>query len=170
MRKYLKAALFLLAAGIIFTAYYLRQEPSFDLCPFCDTKIIQRQKFYEDTLSLALYSYKPILEGHCLIVPKRHVERYEDLTLEEMTSLQQLIQRTHKAVSKALGTRSYILLQKNGASVGQTVPHVHIHYIPREEHNSSILGLFFRFFINPIKSPISPEEMHDKTSAIASSF
>lgn len=168
MRKIIGVLVFLVAFGIICAAYYFQNPPTIGACPFCDPKIIQKQKFYEEDLSIALYSYKPLMEGHCLIIPRRHVEHYEELTADEMASMNRLIQKTHKAVSKALCTKSYLLLQKNGKDVGQSVPHVHIHYIPKPNHDGSILGLYMRFLFNPLKSPISPEAMQEKTEMIAS--
>lgn len=63
-------------------------------CPFCDRAVIERQAFYEDDLVLALYDHKPIFPGHSLIIPKRHVERFEQLTEEEITQIGRAIKKT----------------------------------------------------------------------------
>lgn len=88
----------------------------------------KRQAFYKNDLVLALYSHKPIYPGHCLIIPKRHVERFEMLSEEEITEIGRVIKKVNQAVEKVFQTSSYLLLQKNGREVGQT-PHVHVHYI-----------------------------------------
>src|SRR4029078_13357621 len=103
-----------------------------DYCPFCDSKVIEYQKFYEDDLVIALYTHRPIFPGHSLIIPKRHVERFEMLNDQEITRISQVIKKVDKAAQKVFGTSAYLLLQKNGREVGQTVPHVHFHYIPRK--------------------------------------
>ena len=109
---------------------------------------------------IGLCSYKPILRGHSLIIPKRHVERLEDLTDSEMQNVFNLIKRTNIAVQKVLNNKSYILIQKNGKEVGQSVFHVHFHYIPRKE-NGSNFGFLTRFLTYPFKRKLNPNEMQD---------
>ena len=101
-------------------------------CAFCDKEVLDSQKFYEDVEVLGLCSYRPVFEGHCLIIPKRHVERFEDLTDEELAHIFALVKRLHAAMTEVLGVQSYLILQKNGKEAGQTEMHVHFHYIPRK--------------------------------------
>lgn len=139
--------------------FYPRTTHFTDYCAFCDVTVLERQKFYEDDLVLALYTHKPILEGHCLVIPKRHVERFELLTDEEITQIGRVIKKVDQAATKVFGTSTYFLLQKNGIEVGQSVPHVHVHYIPRKEGDNSVLGFFARMYIVNIKGPITADEM-----------
>lgn len=132
-----------------------------DYCAFCDTKVLDYQKFYEDDLVVALYTHKPILEGHCLIVPKRHAERFEMLSDEEMMQVGRVIRKVDLAASKVFNTSSYLLLQKNGAEVGQTVPHVHFHYVPRQAGDDSTLKFIAKMFIVNALSPIPSSEMEE---------
>jgi diadenosine tetraphosphate (Ap4A) HIT family hydrolase len=131
-------------------------------CAFCDTEVLESQKFYEDELVLALYTHKPIFPGHCLIIPKRHVERFEMLSNEEITQIGQVIRRVDQAAQQVFKTSSYLLLQKNGAEVGQTVPHVHFHYIPREAGDDSTLKFLMRMYVTNALRPIPALEMQDK--------
>jgi len=128
-------------------------------CAFCAPEILERQAFYEDDLVMALYSHKPIMPGHCLIIPKRHVERFEGLTDEEMTQIGRVIKKVQQATVSVFHTSSYLLLQKNGREVGQTVPHVHVHMIPRVSGNGSILQFFLRMYYAQLKGPIADQEM-----------
>ena len=128
-------------------------------CAFCEREILNRQKFYEDDLVIALYTHKPVVEGHFLIIPKRHVERFEMLSNEEVLQMNQVIKKVHQASMQTFGTNSYLLLQKNGAEVGQTVPHVHIHYMGRKAGEGSTLGFMIKMLITPLLSPISIETM-----------
>ncbi len=130
-------------------------------CAFCDAAVLEYQHFYEDDLVIGLYTHKPTMPGHCLIIPKRHVERFEMLSDEESLRMFQVIKKTDVAAQKVFGTSAYLLLQKNGHEVGQTVPHVHFHYIPRKAGDSSVVVFLFKMFLSNVKGPISPEEMHE---------
>ncbi len=131
MKKFLFIflGLFVLSVGI----YFLTPSPklSRDYCAFCDPKVVNSQKFYEDDTIVALYSHKPVVPGHCLIIPKRHAERFEQLTDEENASISRVIKKVDQAAIKIFNRASYLLMQKNGVEAGQTVPHVHFHYFPR---------------------------------------
>jgi len=132
---------------------------AFANCPFCDGgSAREMQTFYEDDYVIGIYPHKPLLEGHTLAIPKRHVERFEELQPKEVEHLFLLIKKIHTAVSKMCDTKEYFLLQKNGKSAGQSVPHIHIHYIPTKPSTSKIY-LFFRFLLEPFISPIPPDEI-----------
>lgn len=136
-------------------------EESSDYCAFCDPAVLEAQCFYSDDLVLALYTHKPILPGHCLIIPRRHAERFEMLTDEEMLRIGRVIRKVDDAAMKVYQTSSYLLLQKNGREVGQTVFHVHFHYIPRQEGDSSTFAFLARMFAANLGRPISAEAMRE---------
>jgi histidine triad (HIT) family protein len=148
-----------LLGGIYF--FFPTPAPFTGYCAFCDPAVLHRQTFYEDDLVLALYTHKPVFPGHCLVVPKRHVERFEMLTDAEITQMGRVLKKVNLAVMKVFGTSSYLLLQKNGTESGQTVPHVHIHYIPRKAGDSSALKLVVHMYLSTVKGPISPEKMQE---------
>jgi len=160
-KKRFLVAVFLIS--LIGGIYFLSSSsPSFNgYCAFCDSAVINRQKFYEDELVIALYTHKPVLPGHCLVIPKRHVERFEMLTDTEILQMGKVLKKVNAAATKVFDTSSYLLLQKNGVEVGQTVPHVHFHYIPRKSGDHSTIGFLLKMFIANAKSPISSEEMRD---------
>lgn len=128
-----------------------------EYCAFCDPEVLHAQTFYEDDLVIALYTHKPIVPGHCLVSPKRHVERFEDLSDEEITRIGQVIKQVHAAVVQEFQTSSYLLVQKNGRQAGLSVPHVHVHHIPRK--GSALLFVVDIVMVN-IKGPISADHMH----------
>ena len=138
-----------------------------DYCPFCDKKVIDYQKYYENDAVIGLCSHRPISKGHCLIIPKRHVERFENLSQEEELAIAGLIKKTHKAAIEVMNADSYILLQKNGKNVGQTVSHLHVHYIPRKAGDRLVFGFLLKFAINPFRPTISQKEMNSITSSFA---
>ncbi len=127
-------------------------------CPFCNAEVLKSQAFYEDDLVYALYTHKPMCEGHCLIIPKRHVERFEMLSEEEFAHMGKTIQKVHRAVRSVFNTpASYLLLQKNGREAGQSVPHVHIHYIPRK--SDSGLNFIFQMYRANYCKPLNLETL-----------
>lgn len=131
-----------------------------DACPFCHEAVIERQKIDANDCVIALLSYKPITEGHILIIPKRHCEFYEELTEDEILAIHRMIRRVHNVAKEYFQVDSYLLLQKNGKNVGQSVPHVHFHYIPRKKEETFLLGFMFRFYMQLWKKPLSNEEMN----------
>lgn len=164
MRKkgILFAALFLTCS--IGGIYLLSPKPHHfpEYCAFCDPSVLEHQTFYEDELVAALYTHKPVVPGHCLVIPKRHVERFELLTDEEITHMGRVIKKVDQAVMKVFGTSAYLLLQKNGLEAGQTVPHVHVHYIPKKEGDFSLFGFLLRMYSAYfVKGPIPADEMHE---------
>ncbi|MES2121278.1 MAG: HIT family protein [Chlamydiota bacterium] len=161
----MKRLLLVLAVLAIVGGFYALHKKPADLyapgayCAFCDEKVLDAQKFYEDDLVLALYTHRPIFPGHCLVITKRHVPRFEELSEEEALRIDQILKKVDLAVSPTYGTSSYLLLQKNGREAGQSVPHLHFHYIPRKAGDDSFLGFFYHMALANLKKPIEPHEM-----------
>ncbi len=160
-KKILLLVFFSLAIAV--AVVLLRTEHKDDVCAFCEEEILERQKFYEDDHVLVLYSHKPIVSGHSLIIPKRHVERFEDLSDEELLHIKEAVIIVHAAAEEIYGASDYLLLQKNGAAAGQTVPHLHFHYFPRKEGEIPGPLFFLRFFLVPHLPSISDQEMAEAT-------
>ncbi|HBS48489.1 TPA: HIT family protein [Candidatus Dependentiae bacterium] len=131
-------------------------------CPFCNSKRMEWQKIYEDDLVFASLNYKPLTQGHCLVIPKRHVERSEDLTDEETLRIFQVIKKVHKAAENVFGVYSFRIVQNNGLEVGQSVTHVHYHYIPRKKDEKYSWYFAFKcFFESYPQKPLTPEQMKE---------
>ena len=106
-------------------------EPADD-CIFC--RIIRGElpchRLYEDNRVLSFLDIGPISHGHCLIIPKAHVERFDQLDAAASGACLAVVPRLSAAVMSATGALSWNLLQNNGAEAGQVVPHVHFHIVP----------------------------------------
>ena len=102
-------------------------------CIFC--KIIAGEipayKVYEDDHAIAFLDIAPFEKGHVLVVSKCHAERLTDLPQDALTNLFSAVQTVAAQVAKNLPCDGFNLLQNNGACATQTVPHVHVHIIPR---------------------------------------
>lgn len=73
----------------------------------------------------------PITQGHTLIIPKLHVGSFFDITQEERQGLFELIDLAKADLDKAFKPDSYNIGINDGEAAGQTIPHLHIHLIPR---------------------------------------
>lgn len=104
-------------------------------CLFC--KIISGEvpssKVYEDELVYAFLDIAPSSSGHTLIMPKKHIERFNDMSPDDVASLFKAVNKIAKAVEKGVSADGSNIGLNNGKVAGQEVPHVHIHLIPRYE-------------------------------------
>jgi len=154
---------FIVLALIVLSIWIILQQGSKvpTACVFCDQKILNYQKFYEDEQVIALYTHKPVFPCHCLILPKRHIERFEDLSDEELLQISHVIKKVNLAAQKAFGTSAYFIHQKNGIEAGQSVPHVHFHYIARKLQDKSDLKFLLKLIMAYFKAPIVESQMQD---------
>lgn len=88
--------------------------------------------FYKDEKFYGLYNIKPILSGHSLLIPKRHIEHLFDLDEDESRLLLPMLKKITKALLKAYETENFDLSLQEGRPAGQMVSHLHIHIIPRK--------------------------------------
>ena len=98
-------------------------------CPFCSLpaeRILKR-----NALALAVGDAFPVSAGHTLIIPRRHVISFFELTEDEVTAIYRLLRRMRGQLEKDLKPGGYNIGINVGAVSGQTVPHVHVHLIPR---------------------------------------
>jgi len=88
--------------------------------------------FATSPLSFAFVNLKPIVPGHVLVSTKRVVPRFTELTGEEIQDLWNLAQKVGKMIEMHHGASSLTLTIQDGPAAGQTVPHVHVHVLPRK--------------------------------------
>jgi histidine triad (HIT) family protein len=110
-------------------------------CAFC--RIIRGEEqaslVFEDRLSLAFLDRRPLFPGHCLLVPKAHYETLADLPASLVGPLFQNAQLLERAIEAGLAADGTFVAINN--HVSQSVPHVHIHLVPR--HRKDGLKGFF---------------------------
>lgn len=102
-------------------------------CVFCDVLAgkLEAHFIYKDKDHVAILDRYPLESGHCLLIPRLHVERITDMTDDQVGHLFSLIPRIARAVLRGTGAVSFNVGQNNGREARQIVPHVHIHIIPR---------------------------------------
>ena len=101
-------------------------------CLFCN--IEKSGCAHENELAYASYDSYPVTEHHCLIIPKRHVKDYFDLSNKELIACNDLIQIVKDEITKKdPSIKGFNLGTNIGKVSGQSILHCHLHLIPRRE-------------------------------------
>lgn len=98
-------------------------------CPFCTEA--ERRAVHANAIGLVLRDAYPVSEGHTLIVPRRHVASFFDLERDEQAGLLDLLIQARGDLTSRYRPAGFNIGINDGPTAGQTVPHVHIHLIPR---------------------------------------
>ncbi len=102
-------------------------------CLFCKiaNKEIPSEVIHEDAASIAFLDINPMTLGHAVIIPKHHAENILDLPDEAVGPLFQAVRRVTEKLNRAFNPEGFTIGINHGRISGQTVPHLHIHVIPR---------------------------------------
>ena len=130
-------------------------------CAFCELPEIKaREIITGNELAWAFPTNIPIVHGHVLIAPRRCVARYDDLTAEEKSAIEELRVRLTDALRKLYGAEGFNFAWNDGKNAGQSVPHFHLHVLPRKTGDAGIYQYEPRQFLYQTSQnrPVSPEE------------
>ena len=101
-------------------------------CLFCNPKA--SGVVYENDLAYASYDSYPVSDQHCLIIPKRHIVDYFELSNEELIACNDLIKVIKNEIfNKDQTVKAFNIGTNAGKESGQSIMHCHIHVIPRRE-------------------------------------
>ena len=103
-------------------------------CLFCTLgaeRIVQANE-----LAVVIRDSFPVSPGHTLVIPKRHVGSFFDVTGDEREAMLALLDSAKFALDAAFHPDGYNVGINDGQAAGQTVPHVHLHLIPRYTEDS----------------------------------
>ena len=98
-------------------------------CPFC--ALPRDRILFESELALCFRDGFPVSPGHTLIIPRRHVASFFEITDTERTDLMSLLAAARAELESQFHPAGYNVGINDGAAAGQTVAHLHIHLIPR---------------------------------------
>ena len=98
-------------------------------CPFCARGILE--SFCGDERFLALYNIAPILPGHSLVIPRAHVASLLELSEADLGAFVLFARHITRLLRRAFAADDFDWSIQDGISAGQTVPHLHLHIIPR---------------------------------------
>jgi diadenosine tetraphosphate (Ap4A) HIT family hydrolase len=98
-------------------------------CPFCT--LPQARIRGSNRSGLWILDAYPISPGHSLVIPLRHIGSFFEATAQERTELLELLEDAKSMIDAQHHPQGYNIGINDGAAAGQTVPHLHIHLIPR---------------------------------------
>lgn len=99
-------------------------------CKIIDGEI-PSSRVYEDDDVLAILDISQTTRGHTLVIPKKHYDSFLACPAETMKKVMMVAQRIGQAEVSILGAKGVNILTNCGEAAGQTVPHFHVHVIPR---------------------------------------
>lgn len=100
-----------------------------DECPFCDVEPGRIR--VEAEVGLGIRDLFPVAEGHSLVVPRRHVRSIYDLPEEDQDAMWSLVRWVRDLLIEEHDPDGFTIGLNEGLAAGQSVPHGHIHVIPR---------------------------------------
>lgn len=110
-------------------------------CPFC--KMVRHElvavSIYEDDSILAIMDLYPATPGHVLVLPKQHIEDIYSMPADLAASIVVTATELAKAIKRQLSPDGLNLIQSNGVAGGQTIPHFHLHIVPRYKDDPVLL-------------------------------
>jgi histidine triad (HIT) family protein len=116
-------------------------------CIFC--KIVAGTipcfKLHEDGETLAFMDINPVHDGHCLVIPKAHYPTLFELPQAAFAAAGSVAIKIATAVNATLKPDGLNLLQSNGPGAAQSVPHFHLHILPRRMND----GLTVNWTLKP---------------------
>lgn len=129
-------------------------------CIFCRiiSKEIPAYLIHEDEKTVAFLDITPRAPGHAVVIPKRHSPNIVDLPTEEVAPLFAAVKKVAERLTQVLHPDGFTIGVNQGAVSGQTVPHIHVHVMPRYEGDGG--GSIHSAVNNPPKESL--EEIQQK--------
>jgi histidine triad (HIT) family protein len=112
------------------------------VCLFCRIAAGEEEAtlVLDEPHALAFLDHRPLFHGHCLLIPRRHLDTLADLPAQEVGPYFQTVQRLAGAVVSAMGAQGSFVALNN--VVSQSVPHLHVHVVPRRRKDG-LRGFFW---------------------------
>ena len=108
-----------------------------DGCIFC--RIVSGEipcmKVFEDEKTLAFMDVAKDVDGHMLVIPRKHCKNILDCDPETLAAVMQTVKTVSTHLTAECGYEGINLLNASGECAGQSVPHFHIHIIPRKRND-----------------------------------
>ncbi len=130
--------------------------PTRDPCPFCEyvargvtSRGMRAAVVAERRLTLSFVDPRPMQPGHVLVIPKRHAPTLLDLEPAEAREVIEHAREVAGALVRALAPEGINAFQNNGVAAGQSVPHYHMHVVPRRQGDGNRFGAAHTRAVSP---------------------
>jgi diadenosine tetraphosphate (Ap4A) HIT family hydrolase len=104
-------------------------------CPFCNVPV--EEVILSNDLAIARFDKFPVSTGHTLIIPVRHIQDIDEASDVEQKALWKLLQEVKTLSENEYAPDGFNIGINLGAAAGQSIPHLHIHLIPRYKGDMS---------------------------------
>jgi histidine triad (HIT) family protein len=133
-------------------------------CVFCAivAAVSPCEKLFEDQATLAFMDINPANDGHCLVIPKAHHREVFDMPPEAFAAVAATVVKVARAVNDVLRPGGVSLVQANGALAGQTVPHVHVHVLPRRADDNLLINWRRNRTADPARIAVIAERLRER--------
>ncbi len=141
-------------------------------CIYCTSSEIKERTIKRTEFAWAFPTNIPITPGHTLIIPVRHAQKFEELTDKEKVAIFELAAEIKDALRDAFGAEGFHCVWNEGNIAGQSVPHFHLHIVPRRVGDNGITEYEPRKFLyRPGSRETTPEkELRSVAKEIADSL
>ncbi len=127
-------------------------------CLYCTKAEIKEREIVGNELAWVFPTNIPIVPGHMLIAPRRCVATYEDLNQNEKSAIEELRIQIIIALRKVFGAEGFNYAWNEGELAGQSIPHFHLHVLPRKTGDEGITEYEPRKFLyRPGSRETTPE-------------
>jgi histidine triad (HIT) family protein len=128
-------------------------------CAYCSIPAIKERMIIKNDLAWAFPTNIPIVPGHVLIAPLRCVAFFEDLTDKEKSAIFDMCNKLKKSLTVVFQAEGFNYAWNEGEIAGQSIPHFHLHMLPRKAGDDGITKYEPRKFLyRPGSREQNPEE------------
>lgn len=132
-------------------------------CPFCAASVAEIS-FMESPRHRAIVNIAPIVPGHSLVIPKRHVDSLLELSDDEVAEMVNLSRRAVALLTRVYRADGFDWTIQESEAAGQSVAHLHLHLIPRQRGDLPDPG---DWYLHLIELRGRPQLSHDEMSRMA---
>lgn len=151
-----------------FTNQYDKVWKTVGHCAFCEPR--KKYIFYEENgifMTVALYAY---IDGHFLIVPRRHIRSVKDLTPSEWETVRKCMYLAKKLIRETHAVKGMQIVQKDGAAAQATVAdHLHFHCLPFDQPDLSVWN-YRKLQNTPLQNAELYKKQKDAVTKLAKRF
>ena len=135
--------------------WYERVKSNLEKCPFCDLK--DKYIIAEKNNVVLAVNLFPYIDGHLLLIPRKHLKKFSEINLAEWKAVKYLIDLGIKVLEEELGVKNTNTLYREGIDAGVSLEHLHFHILPITQEFMQYKKTYFVWRFQNIES--SPAEM-----------